>query len=243
MVFLSACRSPSLFQHPTTSSTLWMQNAAEYEALSTSIYQAAAAKLGTALEDTQWSAYPPQADKNLRGLPPAIIVDVDETVLDNTAFQVRLINRAENFNIADWNRWVMEAESEAVPGALSFLTFAKKEGVAIYYLTNREAKVEKGTRKNLLKLGFPLSGKGDYILSKGEHSEWTASKENRRSHVASRHRILMIFGDDLNDFLPAGNISQRSRSALVKTHKSKWGERWFILPNPAYGSWESALDD
>lgn len=240
-VLLSACGPSSTLRHPTTSATLWVQNAAEYDALTTSVYQTATSTLGLAMEDSFWTAYPGQKDEDYQHKSPAIILDVDETVLDNSAYQARMIKQNKSFDPEQWNHWVMEARADAVPGALSFTRRAANKGVAIYYLTNREAKVEEGTRNNLKKLGFPLSKQEDRILSKNERDSWTSAKTERRAFVGRRHRILMLFGDDLNDFVPAKGISRKKRDELVKQHRQKWGRKWFILPNPVYGSWESAL--
>lgn len=237
----SACQSTKTLQHPATRSTLWVQHSAEYDALTVTIYKAAANYLELALKNSQWTAYPPQQGKNIRSLPPAIIVDVDETVLDNSAFQARMIKQGRNYSSEAWNSWVMEAKAEATPGALNFLRAAAKRNIDIYYLTNREAKVEEGTQKNLKALGFPFSDSRDHILSKNEQPEWTSKKANRRAAVASNHRILMLFGDNLNDFIPAENISKSQRANLVSTYYDMWGKKWFILPNPMYGSWEKAL--
>jgi len=103
--------------------------------------------------------------------------------------------------------------------------------------------VEEATRRNLKELGFPLSEKEDRILSKDERTEWTSDKVKRRAHVAADYRIIMLFGDDLNDFIAAKGISQKKRAELVRKYMDMWGTKWFILPNPTYGSWESALYD
>jgi acid phosphatase len=240
LLFIS-CSSSSTLQHPTTSATLWAQNAAEYKALTTSVYNTALSNLGMAVEDSYWTAYPHQKDQEMRTLPPAIIVDVDETVLDNSPFQARMIKQNSSFNPKQWNDWVMEAKANPVPGAVEFTQRAADKGVAIFYLTNREAKVEEGTRKNLKKLAFPLAENEDRILSNNERENWTSAKTERRVYVAENHRIIMIFGDDLNDFVSAKNISQKERAKLVESNQDKWGRFWYVLPNPVYGSWENAL--
>lgn len=226
--------------HPTTRATLWVQNAAEYQALTTQIYKTAISNLALAKEDSFWSGVLEQGEK-YQDLPPAVILDVDETVLDNSAFQARMIKQGLEFDITKWNNWVMEAKAEAVPGALEFTKLAAKEDIMIFYLTNREASVEEGTRENLEELGFPLSPTQDAILSNHERENWTSDKINRRKYVAERYRVLMLFGDDLNDFVPAKNISESKRDSLVNKHNSKWGRMWYILPNPVYGSWEQSL--
>jgi len=239
----SACSSSSVLRNPTTSATLWTQNAAEYKALTTSIYHTALSNLGMALEDSYWTAYAKQENKNIRKRPPAVVLDVDETILDNSPFQARMIKQNKNFDPKQWNKWVMEAKAEAVPGALEFTQKAAQKGITVFYVTNRDVSVEEGTRKNLQKLGFPLSEKDDHILSENEKPNWTSAKTNRRAYIASRYRILMFFGDNLNDFVSAENISQKERYQLVETNTKKWGRKWYLLPNPVYGSWESALYD
>jgi len=239
---LQACRTSSpVLKDPTTTATLWTQNSAEYRALTTSIYQNALSNFGLAMEDSYWTAYPKQKSDSLQQLPPAVVLDVDETVLDNSAFQARMIKQHKSFDPKEWNQWVIEAKCDAVPGALEFTKKAAQKEVTVIYLTNRDASVEKGTRKNLQELGFPLSHNGDHILSQNEKPGWTSSKSRRRAYVASHYRILMFFGDDLNDFVAAKNISQRRRQQLVKSNQKKWGKQWYILPNPVYGSWQSAL--
>jgi acid phosphatase len=220
-----------------------MQNAAEYRALTTSVYQTATANLGLALEDSFWTAYPKQADEDIAKKTPAVILDVDETVLNNAAFQARMIKQKSSFDPQKWNSWVMEARATPIAGALAFTKRAAKEGITVYYLTNREAKVEEGTRKNLKNLGFPLSDDEDRILSNHERENWTSAKTERRAYVAQKHRILMLFGDNLNDFVSAKGITQQERWDLVDQHSKKWGRKWYVLPNPGYGSWEAALYD
>lgn len=239
---LLACGTarPSADTHPATRATLWVQNAAEYKALTTQTYQNAIPYLEIALGDSSWTASLEQ-QPNFTSLPPAVVLDVDETVLDNSAFQARMIKQGSDFDLEQWNRWVNEAKADAVPGALTFIEAAEDLGIAIFYVTNREASVEEGTRKNLLDLGFPLPADKDVILSNGEQQNWNSNKINRRTHVAESYRILMLFGDDLNDFLPAKNISREKRDDLIKKHEEKWGRKWHIMPNPVYGSWEQAL--
>lgn len=238
--FISCAQTNKVSDHPTTQATLWVQNAAEYHALTSMVYQTAASNLPLAKEDSYWSAIPYQ-DDSYQDLPPAIILDVDETVLDNSAFQARMIKQGSDFDIEQWNDWVMEANAEPVPGSLEFTRRAADKGIKIIYLTNREASVEEGTRKNLQILGYPLPADEDVILSKNERSEWTSDKINRRKFVADNYRVLMLFGDDLNDFIPAKDMTVEERMSLVNDNRQRWGQKWYILPNPVYGSWEQAL--
>jgi acid phosphatase len=236
-----SCHSSNTLRHPTTSATLWIQNAAEYKALTTSVYKTALRHLQEAINDSSWTAVAGQTMDVSKGKPPAIIVDVDETVLDNSPFQARMIKQESSFSPEAWNDWVMEAQAEAVPGARSFLKKATQHGITVFYVTNREAKLEKGTRQNLEDLGFPVTANEDRIFSKYEQENWTSAKVNRRAKVAADYRILMLIGDNLNDFVSAKNFSQQERNELVKKYEAYWGKKWFILPNPTYGSWQDAL--
>ena len=237
----TGCASTEQLNHPTTSATLWQQHAAEFEALALQTYQAAESHLQELHTDSSWSAAVEQTDPNYSMLPAAVILDVDETVLSNAAFQARMIKQNRSFDLPAWNNWVMEAAADAISGAVSFTRSAAEKGIAVYYVTNREFRVEEGTRRNLKKLGFPLGGNADRILSKNERSEWTSDKSSRRAHLAEDYRIIMLFGDDLNDFVSAKDISMKQRSKLVDQYRTRWGHSWYVLPNPVYGSWEQAL--
>lgn len=227
--------------HPTLQATLWVQNAVEFDALASMSYQTAETKLEDALMDKSWAAELTQVGTNIEGLPPAIILDIDETVLDNSPYQARMVQKGSGYDPVEWEKWVLEANASAISGAVSFTNKAADEGITVIYLSNREANTEEATRKNLEDLGFPLSSETDVVLLKNELTEWTSSKIERRKHVASQYRILMLFGDDFNDFLPAKNISESERDNLLDKYRTNFGLKWFILPNPIYGSWDQAL--
>jgi len=222
----------------TLYSTLWMQHAAEYEALSFQAYNTAERLLPVALADSSWTASLEQGE-SYHHLPPAIILDLDETAIDNSFYEARVILDKASFNPETWNNWVREKEAEAIKGAVELTKKASEMGISVYYITNRDAITEQETIDNLIALGFPVAD--GTVMSNGARPDWTSSKIVRRNLVASRYRILMIFGDDLNDFLPARNISMEERKRLVQKHSDMWSVKWFILPNANYGSWERAL--
>jgi acid phosphatase len=229
--------------HPTLQATLWVQNAVEYDALTLMAYQTAATKIGVALADKSWTAELTQIGKEIESLPPAIILDIDETVLDNSPFQARMIVKNSGYNPVEWEKWVLEANAEAICGALQLTKDAANAGITVIYLSNREANTEEATRENLEHLGFPISDATDVVLLKGEQENWTSSKVNRRLMVASNYRVLMLFGDDYNDFLPAKNMSKTERDVLLNEHQPMIGKKWFIMPNPIYGSWTNTTDN
>jgi len=241
LIALTACSTTKPAEHRTLQATLWVQKAAEYDALATQAYRAAEAHIGQALRDSTWTASVEQTGGEFSHLPEAVILDIDETVLDNSPFQARMIEKNSDFDPVAWNEWVLEARAEAVPGALSFTRKADSLGISVFYLSNRDAETEAATRKNLEELGFPLPAETDLVLLKGEQPGWTSAKTERRKHITSRYRVLMIFGDDLNDFISAKNISLEKRDELVRSNAAFWSRKWFVLPNPVYGSWDQAL--
>ena len=241
LVLIAGCKTVQA-PHPTEQATLWVQNAAEYEALTRLAYQTAGMHLEEALAEKTWTASLEQEGQKVESLPPAIILDIDETVFDNSPFQARMIALNSDYNPEDWNTWVMEANAEPVPGSVELTNMAADMGIRVFYLSNREAITEEATRQNLLDLGFPVSAETDVVLLKGEQPHWTSSKIERRKMLASQYRILMLFGDDFNDFLPAKGMSKEDRDKLLEQHKANFGTKWFVFPNPVYGSWTGTTD-
>ncbi len=224
--------------HTLVNATLWVQSAAEYRASALQTYAAAKQQLDAALADRTWTGAEEEKNEDA-SQPPAVILDLDETTLDNSGFEIRAIRRGITYDKALWREWVAESAAGAVPGAAEFLAYAQSRGVTPFYVTNRDFDPEHpGTRRNLERLGFPLSA--DNLLMRGTRPEWKSDKSGRRAHVASTHRVLMLIGDDLNDFINARDKSKAERDAIMDRTASWWGTRWFMLPNPMYGSWESA---
>jgi len=230
-------------RHPTLDATLWSQTAVEYDGVTRGAYRLAGAMMQRALRDSAWTAALEQADQDpfqYRSKPPAVVLDVDETVLDNSAYQARLVRNNETYDSETWNAWCRDREASAVPGALAFTQRADSMGVQVIYLTNRDSVVEAATRDNLRKLGFPVEDDPDAVLTQGEKPGWE-SKEPRRAWVAERYRVLLLMGDNLGDFIEPADTTLAARQRMADTYEQFWGTRWVALPNPQYGSWEGAL--
>lgn len=219
---------------------LWAQTSAEYRVLATSTYAQARAALDRALADPTWTAAVEQTG-DYAALPPAVIADVDETVLDNTPHGAELVLAGKRFGPATWKPWVERAIAEPVPGADAFARYAAERGVTMFYVTNRDADEEDATRRNLLAQGFPVSEAVDAVLTQGEKPEYVSDKTSRRAEVARTHRVLLVIGDDLNDFVAGARALPEERIAVAERHAARWGTSWFLLPNSEYGSWERAL--
>lgn len=234
-------------------STLWVQTAAEYEANAIQAFNSAENNIDLALRDKSWTAALEQGS-NYSLLPPAIILDIDETVLDNSPYQAQAVLDGTGFNPETWDEWIAMESAPEVPGAVDFINNVAKLGVEVIYITNREcmARTDGGpecpqkqdTIDNLLKAGIEKADP-EHIMLKGEKPDWTSEKKSRREEIAKEYRIIMLFGDDLGDFLPdvKNNITPKERSELVEEYSEHWGRKWFILSNPTYGSWESILDN
>ncbi len=208
--------------------TLWTQTAAEHEALCLQVF-------ATATQAVEKRVATP-GDK-----PFAVIVDVDETVLDNSPYQARLVLDQEDYSAASWAGWCREARAAAIPGAVAFAQRCQQRGVRVFYVTNRTIEVEAATRTNLAAVGFPLADTQtiDVVLSRGD-IDVKSSKVARRARVAADHEVIAMLGDDLHDFVDAeGSVEARRR--VVSEHAERWGTQWFVLPNPMYGSWERTL--
>lgn len=238
-IALSGCGVQYLLV-PRRHATVWTQSSGEYAATTLQIYALAEDALAQALGERHWTAALEQSG-DFASLPPAVIVDIDETVLDNTPFHHMLDENELAFSEQRWADWVNDAGALAVPGAAEFLAFAESLGVEIFYVTNRDQALEAPTRENLLALGLPLDGGRDRVLTRGERPDWTRDKTSRRAFVASSHRVLLIVGDSLGDFVPDERIEPDRLREVAFEYQHMWGRRWFVLPNPIYGPWERGI--
>jgi acid phosphatase len=221
-------------------SVLYAQSSAEYEASNIQTYVNAKSALNRALNDLSWTAAIEQKE-NFKDKPPAIILDIDETVLNNIPFQARSIINGQPYPTG-WLEWMLEESSDAVAGVSDFLEYAQSEGVKIFYVTNRIAVAEDATRNNIKKLGLPLDTDRDVLLMKDENG-WTSDKVSRRELIAKDYRILLLVGDQLGDFLPLDETTLEldSRKNLADSYKHMWGSKWFMITNPMYGRWEASI--
>jgi 5'-nucleotidase (lipoprotein e(P4) family) len=226
---------------------LWVQTSAEYRAAAETVYRAAADKLEVALKEQHWDALAPGERDNAGKtghLKPAVVMDVDETVLDNSPFQARLIRDHAEYTDPTWDLWVAEKKATAVPGVVEFAKAAAAKGVTILYLSNRAVHLKEATIANLRAVGMPVAS-DDVFLGLGTvvpGCEQDGSEKNCRRRLAGRqYRVLMQFGDQLGDFVEVVANTPAGRTRLLDEYGDWFGERWWMLPNPTYGSWEPAL--
>jgi 5'-nucleotidase (lipoprotein e(P4) family) len=204
--------------------TLWYQRSAEMRALSYQAFNMAKLVYDMDLKIVA-------SDKKR-----AVIVDVDETVLDNGPYEAGLIDQNYGYS-KGWGEWCDAGEAPALPGAVEFLNYVANNGGDVFYVTNRKVKYRAGTMKNLKMLGFPQVEDSHVLLR-----EKTSDKEPRRQLVRDSHRIVLLMGDNLNDFESVfRKKGNEERAAAVDALKDKFGIQFIVLPNPMYGDWEGAV--
>lgn len=225
---------------------LYVQTAAEYQALCLQTYRLAHDSLKRRLAVS--------ADKDAR--PPAVVIDLDETVLDNSRYQSGCYRAEASFDPRTWAVWEKSHAGEVglVPGATDFLAKVgaiDKPAVTVFFVSNRRDRA--GTLDAMRRLGLDPKGDADKRLLLRESDP---DKDSRRKQVEKTHRIVMLVGDSLADFSSDFNPSAQAKSTFaeqkaavearqrkVEEHKGRFGEEWIILPNPVYGDWTTPLGD
>ena len=210
---------------------LWMRTSAEYRALCYQGYNAALMAIDRA-----------QANPAARsGKPLAIVLDCDETVTDNTRAMAEAAAAGNGrYDALWWRRVVHEARSEAMPGAVDFLNEVARRGVAIFYVSNRWSEVNyEPTIENLKALGFP-SVDAEHVLLMEDRQ--MSDKQPRFDRVTEDYDVVVYMGDNVGD-LPLGTkgMNRAARNGAIDAAQEEFGIQYIVFPNPAYGSWVSAL--
>ena len=215
--------------------TLYMQKAAEYRSLAYQAFNLARLRLDADLDKKNVKKLP----KAERKMTRAIVVDIDETILDNSPAQAYSIANKAPFNLKDWYAWGEMRKAKAIPGAVDFLNYAVSKGAKVFYVSNRDVVQKAATIDNLKKVGLVDVAADNVILRAGE-----SSKEARRTAIAKTFRIVMLMGDNLDDF---SNVFEKRSIAdrFAETDKARdnFGRNFIVLPNAMYGTWENAIYD
>jgi acid phosphatase len=236
MVILAGCvQTPEkINSHEMLNATLWQQTSAEYVGVTNQVYQFARKSLDMALADTSWTAALEQTGDYSR-LPPAVMLDIDETVLDNGPYEARIIKHLGRYSPSTFAEWCRDENAPAVPGAKMFLDYAVEQNVAVFYYSARREKLRECTERNMRELGLPLPEDSRLLLSNG------TSKSGYREMIASHYRILLLVGDNMEDFVDGSKSDPASRRELAMRYTERWGRQWIILPNAIYGHWETSI--
>lgn len=205
--------------------TLWQQNSGEVKALRYEAYNSGMNYVDKLVKE--------KTDK-----PYAVTLDIDETIIDNSPHAGYEIKHNELYSKENFGEWIQKADAKAIDGAKEFTDYAKSKGFEVFYVSNRsEEKELDATIKNMKDLGFVNSDK-EHILLKTNDSD----KAPRWNKIKEKYNLAMYCGDNLGDF-PNGyyNKSNEERSKIVKEQSKYFGNKYIVLPNPAYGDFESAI--
>ena len=205
-------------------SVLWQQLSGEYQALTYQAFNLAKFRLDEILQKNN------QSKK-----PLAIITDIDETVLDNSSFNAKMIKLDEDYTKQRWFEWGNKKEALPIPGALDFFLYAQEKGIEVFYISNRYTSQKNETFENLKEIGFPYLDNNHILLK-----DSTSGKQPRRNKVLETYRVIMLIGDNLSDFSKVfDNKSTEERNYFVDSLSHDFGGKYIILPNPMYGDWET----
>jgi 5'-nucleotidase (lipoprotein e(P4) family) len=193
----------------------WVRQSAEYRILCEQLFHQATVAILRRVK----------AEKNSGNL--AVVVDLDETVLDNSHYQVERWKAGLSFTQDSWSDWVNRKEAGLIPGAKAFLSTVRKNGVLVVFLSNRMNDNLKPTRENLQALGA-LDPRDLFLLRLDKDD----LKEVRRKEVTDGTgrmkkvgplKVIGYVGDQMGDF--------------PSDRKQEFGKTNFLLPNPMYGKW------
>lgn len=212
---------------------LYVQKAAEFRALSHQAFNLARWQLDADFDKKNIR----KLTKPERKMPRAVVVDIDETVLDNSPAQAYGIKNRLPFNLQDWYSWGELRKAKALPGSVDFLNYASSNGVKVFYVSNRDEVQKQATIDNLKSAGLADISADNVMLRTVE-----SGKENRRKTISAKYRIVLLMGDNLDDFSDVfEKKSVADRFSEVDKVKDLWGRKFVVLPNAMYGTWESAI--
>lgn len=220
---------------------LYMQKAAEYRALAYQAFNLARWQLDADFDKKNVKKLPKAEQKK----PRAIMVDIDETMLDNSPAQAYQIKHRVAFNLKDWYTWGEMRKAKAIPGSVEFMNYATAKGVKVFYVSNRDEVQRQATIDNLKNVGFSdVSNENLLLRQLDADGKPFSPKGPRRDSIMQKYRIVLQIGDNLDDFsgcFEKKPISERFSEA--DKFKSEFGRAWIVLPNAMYGTWENAIYD
>jgi 5'-nucleotidase (lipoprotein e(P4) family) len=174
--------------------------------------------------------------------PWAVVLDADDTVIDNSEFVADLRRRGAPMTGREWDRWVDRKAAKALPGAREFLEHVRAAGGEIVYITDRPAALEAPTRENLSALGLYKDGDGLLLKQDAKDTKDVrrdcVEKGAERCKALGPREILATFGDSLRDHVELYGEAAKHLGGEVE-NDSAWGTTRFVLPNPLYGQWEN----
>ena len=218
-VILVACATPNNLVEQSVQAVYWQQYSDEKDWLCRQAFDLAYSK---AIENTS---------KTEGDMPMAVIVDLDETILDNSTYEAFLIKSGIEHTHELWSQWIMTKSATPVAGSLEFCRKIADKQIEIFYISNRSQEFLEPTLENLESLGYPFADE-DHLLLKVN----TSDKSDRRETASAKRDVILIVGDQLNDFdnnlaSKYGMTDLETRNKFYSSYKSKF----VLIPNPMYG--------
>jgi 5'-nucleotidase (lipoprotein e(P4) family) len=225
-LFLNSCSSIAPRENSNeymTLANMWVQNSAEYRALCLQAYNLATQQLTRQIA----------VKSNKR---PAIVLDIDETVLDNSPYQAMLTLTHRPFESESWDEWINLRRARAVPGVVEFLKEAHRQGFELFFISNRTIGHLEPTFQNMIDLGIPVKRENMFLRTN------RMGKDDRRAVVEKDYRVALLIGDVMTDFSDLfEDKTTNERHILTDRFAREFGQRYIVLPNPMYGEWERAI--
>jgi 5'-nucleotidase (lipoprotein e(P4) family) len=218
---------------------LWYQHSPEMQALYTQSYNIAKKALAENLKN--------KAHKEKKN---AVVVDIDETILNNSLYEGWLYFNNKTYTDSSWNAWCKNAIAEPLPGTADFLNYAQKLGCEVFYVTNRkQSPLFEPTLENLKKFGLPFADEKHLLLKTPADTTLggRTTKEIRRQKIEKElgYEILLLCGDQIADFSQAFDVLKGGTEQQIKdsieVYKNDFGSRFIIIPNPMYCDWMNAI--
>ncbi|MGC7560728.1 5'-nucleotidase, lipoprotein e(P4) family [Pasteurella sp. PK-2025] len=205
---------------------VWTQQSGEYAALAHQAFNTAKMAFDHA--------------KAAKGKKKAVVVDLDETMIDNSAYAGWQVKTGQDFTPETWTKWVDARQSAAIPGAVAFSNYVNANGGTVFFVSNRRDDVEKaGTVDDMKRLGFTGVSEKTLLLKKDKSNKSVRFKQVE----AMGYDIVLFVGDNLNDFGDSTyKKSNAERRMFVAENSLKFGKKFIILPNDNYGDWMGGLD-
>jgi len=205
---------------------LYQQYAAEHRALYYQAYNVVNMLVDKAIADAK------PGDK-----PLAIVMDLDETVIDNNRMLAEWIASGKEISELKPSKDTLDA-APAMPGAVELLQKTASKGIETFYVTNRyEGTMLQNTMSNLKKLKFPMVDEKHLFLA-----TTTQDKQMRFDKIAKNYNVIVYMGDCAGDWgIGTFGKNGKERQKIIDAHRKDFGTKIIVLPNSVYGDWESAL--
>ena len=230
-IILNSCQQNSFEESKSQDhlimSTLWYQKSGEMKAIYYQCFNWAKLRVDMAMVESNTET------------KKAVIVDIDETMLDNSPFETNCISTGKGYSKETWSKWTSQINAKALPGAVEFSKYAESKGVEVFYVSNRSVDDFDVTLKNLQKENFAFADSSHLFLKSN-----TSSKKPRRDIIRENYEIVLLIGDNLGDFSEI--FEDRSINYgfdIVEENSENFGKIFIVLPNPMYGNWEYEVFD